>query len=442
MGKGEQAFNIKVFGELTVIEKGKKGRTLCECSCGKIKQVRAAHLLEGLVSNCGCKKDNRTKAMIEVDDMVSSSKRKDMLEVIARDNERTTRLKAFAKCKCDCGSIKSFELRNFKDLHYGSCGCYKPKTITKSPKVIQVLDTKLFGQWEVVDWVKSKPSYVNCKCTCGKIKPVRADSLLSGDSSSCGCTAAKRTAEKLRGRFDPYSQSRNPLSSIWKGMKARCYRENNKDYSLYGGRGIKICERWLGSEMGEGFKNFSEDMLSTYKKGLEIERLDVNGDYCPENCSWVCRRSQVNNINKNRRLKGFGIELNVAEWGFLLGFNCKMLGDRINKLKWEGDLEDILQESFRDRGHTLKYRGNECTAEYIWRQEGFTQGQQNGRITKYGGSIEALRSEGIVFEVVKEREKNYLGFEEALTDLRSREKDDFEIHLLYKIEKQLEDNYE
>ena len=438
VGKGEEAFNIKVFGDLEVVEKGKKGRSVCLCSCGKEKVVSSRYLLDGTITHCGCKKDKRTKSMIEVDNMAINKNRKDMLLAIGRDDERTNRAKAFVKCLCDCGNIKSFELRGFKALHYGSCGCYKPKVVSQCPQVVSVLDKKVFGQWTVLSWEEEKPQHLNCICDCGVTKSVRCDSLLNGDSISCGCTSGQRTGDKLRGRLKPDAQARHPLGSIYRGMRNRCGSERNQDYKYYGGKGVTVCERWLGDKRGDGFENFIEDMFPTYTKGSEIERLDVNGDYTPDNCMWVCRRSQLQNTTQSRRLTGWGLELTVSEWGFLLDFNSKMLCDRINKLKWDAPLEDILSETFRDRSFKLEYKGNICSAAEVWDSEGFTEGQRNARLTKYGDSIKALQAEGIEFEMVEERGKLYRTIEEGLSWLINKERDSFEEHLLYKINKQQE----
>lgn len=439
VGKGEEAFNIKVFGDLEVIEKGKKGRSVCLCSCGKEKIISARYLLDGTITHCGCKKDKRTKSMIEVDDMVNNKDRKDMLLAVGRDDAKTTRAKAFVKCLCDCGNIKSFELRGFKALHYGSCGCYKPKIVEQCPQVKAVLQVKVFGQWTVLSWEEDKPRHLKCICTCGNTKNVRCDSLLNGDSTSCGCTAGERTGAKLKGRLKPDAQARHPLGSIYRGMRHRCGSEKSQDYKYYGGKGVKVCDRWLGEERGEGFENFVEDMFPTYSEGFEIERLDVNGDYSPENCKWVCRRSQLQNTTKSRRLTGWNIELTVSEWGFLLGFNPKMLDDRINKLKWDAPLEEVIGAVFKDRGYKLEYKGSICSASEIWVSEGFTEGQRNSRLTKYGDSLKALQAEGVDFKLVEERDKDYRTFEEGIEWLQSKQRDSFEDHLLYKIDKQLEE---
>lgn len=88
---------------------------------------------------------------------------------------------------------------------------------------------------------------------------------------------------------------KHPLYTCWLNMKKRCYRVNSKEYPYYGGRGIKVCERWVFS-----FENFRDDMLPTWQRGLTLERLDNDKDYAFENCKWATRAEQ----SANRRSWG------------------------------------------------------------------------------------------------------------------------------------------
>lgn len=196
---------------------------------------------------------------------------------------------------------------------------------------------QVHGNWEVTELVrepKDNHNMLKCTCSCGTVKIVRESSVLCGDSTSCGCVASTLAGDRLR----THGLSLHPLYSVLSGMKRRCYRVENEDYHHYGGRGITICERWLDAAVG--LQNFIEDMGSTYMDGLEIDRIDNNGNYEPSNCRWATRRTQV--INRRQTGSPFdaklieyeGKTLCISEWADEVGIPAKVLIDRLGKLGW------------------------------------------------------------------------------------------------------------
>lgn len=93
----------------------------------------------------------------------------------------------------------------------------------------------------------------------------------------------------------------NRAYGIWQAMKDRCANPNRKDYHCYGGKGVKVCDRWKTS-----FENFYADMGHP-ADGMTLERIDKDGDYCPENCKWADRKTQAANTSRNRTVEVDGV---------------------------------------------------------------------------------------------------------------------------------------
>lgn len=175
-----------------------------------------------------------------------------------------------------------------------------------------------FGAWVFVEVVSKTHS--NCVCTlCDKIYEVNTKNLKYGHTVKCRSCASKESAKK-HGAAD-----KHPIYSIWKGMRARCNNENLPAYKDYGGRGIGYCERW------EDFTNFAEDMFTSYIPGLTLERIDVNGSYCPENCKWATRKEQNNNQRKSLCLLFNGSSYTESELSELTGVPRTTIQARRNK---------------------------------------------------------------------------------------------------------------
>ena len=134
-----------------------------------------------------------------------------------------------------------------------------------------------------------------CRCDCGNGFTTRARSLRSGETTSCGCARLEHALAAMKKANTKHGASPHrgytKLYNTWLRMKGRCCNPKNDRYQYYGARGISVCEEWKND-----FAVFREWALSNgYKEGLSIDRINVNGNYCPENCRWITMAEQQRN---------------------------------------------------------------------------------------------------------------------------------------------------
>lgn len=189
------------------------------------------------------------------------------------------------------------------------------------------------GRWTVISLLR-EGGYDKAEvlCECGRTKNIRVYTLKTGDSTSCGCFAAEQASK----RVTTHGLSSHPLFQTWYDMYRRCNRPTRKDYHHYGGRGIKLCDAWM-PPAEQGFVRFLEDMSSSYSEGLEIDRIEVDGDYCPENCRWTTRAVNCSNRRSyfvNLKLQHNGETICLTEASKVSGIPNRILWDRMFKLGW------------------------------------------------------------------------------------------------------------
>ena len=191
------------------------------------------------------------------------------------------------------------------------------------------LTGKTFGRLTVISRVVDKNSKATkwlCRCECGNECVVHAGSLRGGHTKSCGCLRVKACHDVAT----THGLSKTSLHGVWLNMRRRCLDVRCKSYKSYGGRGIGICEEWLD------FKTFYEWATTHgYSKGLTLERVDVNGDYKPENCTWITKKQQARNKTTSRIIEIDGVSKCLAEWCDEYGIKYLTAYKRICELGWE-----------------------------------------------------------------------------------------------------------
>lgn len=179
-----------------------------------------------------------------------------------------------------------------------------------------------------------------CKCDCGNTIVVTGDALTCGRQFSCGCYRKEHTSSM----FMTHGKTNTRLYGVWSAIKNRCKNPNTYEYKFYGARGITLCREWETD-----FDKFYEwAMANGYDenapRGLyTVDRIDPNGNYCPENCRLISQQAQMNNIRTNHLLSYRGETHTIAEWSRITGIDQFKIRNRVSKLGWtvERALETI-----------------------------------------------------------------------------------------------------
>lgn len=158
-----------------------------------------------------------------------------------------------------------------------------------------------FGRLTVVSLgdTRGKERLWSCRCSCGNVTQVSGTRLRSGGSKSCGCL--RKDAMSTHGMY------KSPAYESWLAMMTRCNNPNCGSFPDYGGRGIKVCERW------SSFENFFADM-GPRPAGTSLDRKDGKLGYCLENCRWADPETQANNTSRNVPVAAFGETKNLTQW--------------------------------------------------------------------------------------------------------------------------------
>ena len=211
-------------------------------------------------------------------------------------------------------------------------------------KVIDLIGLR-YGNLTVIEYagIKRHLAHWKCLCDCGNVTVVSSNNLRSGTTKSCGCLKSQKAEHTL-------VKDNKRLYGVWAAMKRRCYNSNNSKYPAYGGRGIKVCDEW---QRFEPFYKWS--IANGYDENADfgkctLDRINVNGDYCPSNCRWVTAKEQGNNTRVNRIITIDGVSRTYTQWEDAMGFPHKTISQRVRR-GWT-DTDAVLT--------TLRKSGGDC----------------------------------------------------------------------------------
>jgi hypothetical protein len=151
-----------------------------------------------------------------------------------------------------------------------------------------------------------------CKCDCGNKVIILGINLRNGNTKSCGCLKSEITAKRNKDN-STHNLSKHTLYIVHRNMMQRCYNNSNTRYLDYGGRGITVYQEWHDLP-----SFYTWALTSGYEEHLTIDRIDNNGNYCPENCRWVTQQENQNNKRTNKYITYNGRVHTISEWSRIL----------------------------------------------------------------------------------------------------------------------------
>ena len=262
------------------------------------------------------------------------------------------------ECECECGNIV---YRSYRELHYGeknnaiqSCGC---SNITINGEVHSLVGNQ-FGKIFVKSY-NMKSFLYTCIDKNGKIYLLSSNNLRKRIATSKKIFIKQKENEKKAKElnclsYEDYIQKRKHLIHVFNSMRDRCYIKASKSYIHYGGRGIFICDEWLNNR--EDFINWS--LLNGYNLGLEIDRIENNNGYSPDNCRWVDRKINANNKRSNLYITYNGKTQTLKQWCEELSLPYRKTHKRIYSLDWN------VEKAFTAQSKNNLHRNQNCQTNH------------------------------------------------------------------------------
>lgn len=184
-----------------------------------------------------------------------------------------------------------------------------------------------------------RTTFAWCRCDCGNEKEIRLSSLKSGNTKSCGCLEH----EKLVKRNTKHGMRYHPAYDTWNGMMARCYNPHKSKYRYYGGRGITVCDEWQDVKAFVLWCDYNG-----FKPELQLDRIDNDKGYSPENCRFVTPTVNLRNTSRNVIINGMALREYLDLLGSMYQLGFPTLRYRYYTIKKEG-LEPTEQNLVHDK---------------------------------------------------------------------------------------------
>lgn len=222
---------------------------------------------------------------------------------------------------------------------------------------------------------KAPDRFFVCQCDCGNITSVRYSHLIRHEIKSCGCLSRENHAKK-------HGKSHTRLYGIWSKMRARCLDDRDASYAYYGQRGIQICDEWRDDFMSF----YTWAMQNGYEEHLTLDRINVNGNYTPDNCRWVTYAVQARNRTDTVYYTYQGETMVLTDWAHKIGMNEETLRQRV--VDYGMSLEDAINTPLKMNIKRYEYRGKLYTLSELAKQHGLSYGCVWRRLTQQHWSLE------------------------------------------------------